>query len=1316
MTSHSSSARLSRPVSPHVSRAATALLLAAFASSAKAVDYYKGNNTTNFNANASWVDLGGAALGTTPTNTSSSPDTWYFDSRVQILSSGNPPVFNAGGDLGVRNIVINDPGYPITIDGGAKTLTIPNGGTINLSNATQDLTLQNYGSSSTTGLRMATSSSVLTITVPTGRTFTMAGNTTTTVASGSSNATVNISGGGRVVFNGDFRPSHLNLNYGTVEFNRAGGNSRIAGTGTSTTIGGNATNTATILINNTSGNALGSGNATIIPVVNINANGILGGNGTTAGVVTANADSTLTPGVNGVGSLKFGSLNLTAGSKITWEANTSADADLITTTNALTLSGGNLSLYNPGTTNPLTALGTFNLISYGNSTFTGAANNLTINPDTKVEGRIYTLANSGTAITLTIATEAAIERSWDVDESNTWSTAASWTADTIPDATGTIANISGPAGVTFTAPRTITLDAPRTVGTLSLSSAQSVTLDGNSTLTLNNNAAAANLISTGADHLVSTPLALTAGGVLADVAASTTLTLGGVISGDGFGIGKSGNGTLLLTANNTYTALTSVAGGTLQIGDGGTSGWVSGNITTNGVLRFNLSGSTAPGLLAGSGQVQFTGTGDTTLSFANTYSGNTTLSAGTLILANANALQNSTLTYSSTGGSLSVADTVTSLNLGGLAGDRALPSTNTLGTPLAITVGANGASTTYSGSPLGTGASLTKTGFGTLTLTGAHAYTGNTTVNSGILSLDAGSSLTTTSATTTGGSSARIVVNGGNLTVSGTSSLISNITAGLLVSSGTANFSGNIVNETNSSSGAAFISATGGTLNAASIALCRGATPTISSEPTSGQTANGLYVNGGTVNLTGNLSIGAMSAANSSVSGRIDTGSLTVGGVLAVGINNTSPNTRWSVFDVNGGNLTCTDTTTGILLGGTGPGVSNVTLLVRNASAVVTTPRIQFGRDPVPGASNLSLSAGSLYVGSGGMVLSSSNASSTAALKLTGGTLGATADWSSTIPVTINNGPSIVTGADASDNPYTIDLQGTATGLGSLTKNGSGTVRLSSPSNNYYGPTIVNGGTLALAGSTTDLITVNTSGALTPLGLLTAESGAAINGRLNIDYNAAAPTPVSGITNTVDTYGITLGAASSLVISGTGTLTAPAYVLLRDVRVSGVTGTFATVTGVPSGYALNYAYDDDANVATPPVVALVAAPSDPYTVWADSFPTLTDRLLASDPDGDGLTNLQEYAFVTSPVTGDSADAYTFGRTGNNLTLSFDHPADASLTYEVQASENLTAVNGGWSTVNTFTPFATSGNATYTDTADLTVTPRRFLRLSVTKTP
>jgi autotransporter-associated beta strand protein len=138
--------------------------------------------------------------------------------------------------------------------------------------------------------------------------------------------------------------------------------------------------------------------------------------------------------------------------------------------------------------------------------------------------------------------------------------------------------------------------------------------------------------------------------------ASRTLTVNdgtaivdAIISGDLTGIGsaarfvKAGSGTLVLTGTNTVGVSnpgtgTLISDGIVQIGDGGTSGTLSGNVGNNASLVFNRSDAlTISGYISGNGTVKQVGAGTTTLSGNNTYTGNTSVSAGTLALTGSQA-------------------------------------------------------------------------------------------------------------------------------------------------------------------------------------------------------------------------------------------------------------------------------------------------------------------------------------------------------------------------------------------------------------------------------------------------------------------------------------------------------------------------------------------------------------------------------------------------------------------------------------------------------------------------------------------------------
>ncbi|SIO72588.1 outer membrane autotransporter barrel domain-containing protein [Burkholderia sp. GAS332] len=97
------------------------------------------------------------------------------------------------------------------------------------------------------------------------------------------------------------------------------------------------------------------------------------------------------------------------------------------------------------------------------------------------------------------------------------------------------------------------------------------------------------------------------------------------------------SGTTALTANNTYTGTTTIHAGTLQLGNGGTSGSVVGDITDNGTLAFDRSNTvTFGGAITGSGAVNQIGTGTTVLTGTGTYSGPTTVAGGKLAAGGAN--------------------------------------------------------------------------------------------------------------------------------------------------------------------------------------------------------------------------------------------------------------------------------------------------------------------------------------------------------------------------------------------------------------------------------------------------------------------------------------------------------------------------------------------------------------------------------------------------------------------------------------------------------------------------------------------------------
>ncbi|ECU6773735.1 AIDA autotransporter-like protein ShdA, partial [Salmonella enterica subsp. enterica serovar Derby] len=223
---------------------------------------------------------------------------------------------------------------------------------------------------------------------------------------------------------------------------------------------------------------------------------------------------------------------------------------------------------------------------------------------------------------------------------------------------------------------------------------------------------------------------------------------------NGQSLTKTGAGTLILNAENTYTGGTTISEGTLVANNVEALG--TGNVTDNATLELNTGGD-FDNAISGSGQVVKSGDKTLTLSGANSYTGGTTISGGTLVATNVEAL-----------GSGDVTDNATlELNTGG----------------------------TFDNVISGSG-QVVKSGDEMLTLSGANSYTGGTTISGGTLvasNVEAlGSGDVTDNATlelNTGGDFDNAISGSGQVVKSGDDALTlsgnNSYTGGTLISDGT---------------------------------------------------------------------------------------------------------------------------------------------------------------------------------------------------------------------------------------------------------------------------------------------------------------------------------------------------------------------------------------------------------------------------------------------------------------------------------------------------------------------------------------------------
>ncbi|MEE9211970.1 MAG: autotransporter-associated beta strand repeat-containing protein, partial [Phycisphaeraceae bacterium] len=419
-------------------------------------------------------------------------------------------------------------------------------------------------------------------------------------------------------------------------------------------------------------------------------------------------------------------------------------------------------------------------------------------------------ATNGTTLTLQLSGEvfnALPQDTWDGGGADdNWTTGANWLDNTAPNPAATGALVfDGAVRLTPNA------DVPHSgVESIDFAATAGAFTLGGSNLTFTGAATVTNL--SGNTQTINNNLVI--GGASLLLTANTgSLIVGGVISGAG-GLTKAGAAAVRLSGANTYTGPTTINAGNLQLVGGNAVPDTSavtlanvagaqlqlaggdetiGSLAGGGALGGNVSllggntltvgdatSTTYAGVISGTSPLALTkvGTGTLELAGANTYTGRTTINAGTLALTGGAALADTSGVFiANVAGAtllLNNDETIGSLTGGGGAGGTVDLNSNTL------TVGGNGQSTLFSGTIININGKLVKEGAGTLTLRGNNTYVGGTTLNAGTLALghdnalgtglftiNAGAVLADTAVVPGPRTIANAVVVGGDFTVSG---------------------------------------------------------------------------------------------------------------------------------------------------------------------------------------------------------------------------------------------------------------------------------------------------------------------------------------------------------------------------------------------------------------------------------------------------------------------------------------------------------------------------------------------------------------------
>lgn len=954
--------------------------------------------------------------------------------------------------------------------------------------------------------------------------------------------------------------------------------------------GGTTINNGILEVNNLTGSATGSGAVAVnsggtlsaLPLANGFANA-----GSVAGIVTVNAGGDLL--ARSGYTFTLGGLTLNSSAVTSFQLGAPTNLALINLSGGTGLNLAGLSTVNIANFGGGVAAGTYHLFDY-NGTALSSITNLQLG-STPGGGYTYSLSNNTTNSSVDLLVSLSNVQ-WANDIDGNWNLTSNWTSGVVPNSVGAQANFFGAIQVA----RTATVDGAFTIGTMTFNSANAYTIASDNVaghgLTFNNGGAASISVLSGA-HTISAPVSLTdnleitaasgaaltinsaigqtTSGRTATIDGAGTVTFGGATANSYTGLTEVGLGTLNLGKSAGVNAIST---GGLQIDGSGTVALLASNqiadtasVNNNGTFAFgtfsetiaalngggsvtlgagsnltigasnNLS-SRFDGVISGSGTIGKAGTGTFTLGGTNTFGG-----AGQTIGLNAGALQissdanlgNSANSLTFNGGSLLLSAAVTSARNLALAGSG--------------TIDTNNNAATFSGTISGTGP-FAKAGVGVLTLTGSNSYTGGTAING-----TAGSVLAVSSDSNLGSTSTASLAAGLNLSAGGaletTATLATARQIHLGATGGSQRADGSYVSGVVNVDANTTLTLSGQITGDANSRLEKDGAGLLflnNLDSANKNSFGSLYLHGG-LTVTGNGSqFGGAGLVLTADNGAGLLSNQTGAFVTTVHVGNgghlRESGLGWDVFrnglidNVAGqsGGLTYTgdETASGGAAANAGKqGLGGTNTFTGNVS-IGTNFTLSISQN-----ANLGNATNQLLINGG--TLAVEDGVSGASLTSVGAPIAATFATSRRISLSGNSIFDVKNTFDAIANPTasglaahtnTLTLDGIISGSGTLVKNGPGTLVINNTANNYTGGTVLNAGTIStgpgtVLGASTGSLTINNNA-------IYQSNGDKSSSRPTVLGGTGGPAGVGG--GTFDVTG-SFTESRSGVVSGAGSLT-----------------------------------------------------------------------------------------------------------------------------------------------------------------------------------